>query len=346
MRIVVDAMGGDHAPSAAVAGVVQAARDGLGEFVLVGPADVVNGELHRQAAGGLPIAVVDAPEIIASDDEPVRAIQRKKRSSMGVGMGLVRDKSADAFVSAGNTGALMAGGLFILGRIPGVKRPAISGVLPTLDGEGCLVLDLGAHMDATAVNLYQYAVMGSVYAEKVRGVVRPRVGLLNVGTEENKGNDVVREAFQMLRACSLNFIGNVEGRDIFSHTADVVVCDGFVGNVMLKALEGLGQGFFTLLKRELTADWRAKAGALIAAHALRRLARVVDYREYGGAPILGVDGVCIKCHGSSDARAIRKGIEVARQVAEQRVIDIIKGELAAGEQAGVAGPTAVGGEDA
>ncbi len=273
--------------------------------------------------------------MIAADDEPVRAVQRKKQSSMVVGMGLVRERAADAFVSAGNTGALMAGGLFIMGRIPGVKRPAISGILPTLDGQGCLVLDLGAHMDATPLNIYQYAVMASIYAEKVRGVRHPRVGLLNVGTEENKGNDTAREAFQLLKNGRLNFIGNVEGREIFTHAADVVVCDGFVGNIMLKALEGLGQGFFTLLKRELAAGLRAKAGALLAAPALRRLARVVDYREYGGAPILGLGGPCIKCHGSSDARAIRNGIQVACQVVEQDVIGIIRETLAGGEAGAV-----------
>lgn len=341
MRIAVDASGGDHAPEAAVAGALEAARQGVAEIVLVGPAEAVTAELRRLGGEGLPVEVVDAPEVIGPADSPVDAVKRKKRSSIVIGTALVKEGAADAFVSAGNTGALMAAGLFGCGRIPGVRRPAISGIFPTIDGEGCLVLDLGAHMDASPLNLYQYAVMGAVFAEKVRGVPRPRVGLLNVGTEENKGNELTREAYQLLKNSALNFVGNVEGRDIFAHTADVVVCDGFVGNVLLKTLEGLGGGMIALLRKELTSGWREKVGTLVVRPALRRFGRAVDYREYGGAPILGVDGVIIKCHGSSDRRAMLNGIRVAVQVAGGQVIDVIRGELAEAEDSGV---SAEGGE--
>lgn len=328
MRIAVDAMGGDRAPASAVAGAVMAAREGVAEIALVGRGDRIAPELRRLGAAGLPLEVIEAAEVIAADDQPAQAVKRKKDSSIVVGARLVKDGAAGAFVSAGNTGALMAAGLFVCGRIPGVRRPAISGVFPTVDGVGCLVLDLGAHMDATPLNLLQYAVMGSIYAEKVRGIPSPRVGLLNVGSEENKGNELTKEAYPLLKQSSLNFVGNVEGRDIFSRHVDVVVCDGFVGNVLLKTLEGLGQGLVALLKKELASGWRQKAGALLARPGLRRFGRAVDYREYGGAPILGVDGILIKCHGSSDERAILNGVRQAVRVAGERVNEVIRAELA------------------
>lgn len=336
MRIAVDAMGGDRAPAAAVEAAVEAARLGLAEILLVGREDDIRRERERLGAGKVPVTVVGAEEVIAADDQPVQAIQRKKNSSIVLGTSLVRRGEADAFVSAGNTGALMAAGLFVCGRIPGVRRPAISGVFPTLDGVGCLVLDLGAHMDAEPLNLYQYALMGAVYTEKVRGVARPRVGLLNVGSEENKGNELTRQAYQLLKDGPFHFVGNVEGRDIFTRAADVVVCDGFVGNVLLKTLEGLGQGIFALLRQELAAGWRERLGTLLVRPALKRFARKVDYAEYGGAPLLGVDGVIIKCHGSSDARAILNGIRVAVRVVGERVREIIREEMAVSSRPGEA----------
>lgn len=334
MRIAVDAMGGDQAPAAAVAAAVEAAREGLAEIALVGRPDAIARERERLGAERVPLTVVPATEVIAADDQPVQAIKRKKDSSLVLGASLVARGEADAFVSAGNTGALMAAGLFVCGRIPGVRRPALSGVFPTLDGVGCLVLDLGAHMDADPGNLYQFALMGAIYTEKVRGIPRPRVGLLNVGSEENKGNELTRQAYPLLKDGPFDFVGNVEGRDIFTRAADVVVCDGFVGNVLLKTLEGLGQGVFALLRQELTAGWRERLGALLLRPALRRFGRKVDYAEYGGAPILGVDGVLIKCHGSSDARAILNGIRVAVTVVRERVREVIRAEMAAGSAPG------------
>lgn len=333
MRVAVDAMGGDHAPRAAVAGAVEAARQGVASVLLVGPGAVLREELQRCHAAGLPVEVVEAADVIGADEQPAVAVRRKRNSSIVVGLQLVREGRADAFVSAGNTGALMAGGLLILGRIPGVRRPAIGGIMPTVDGKGCLMLDMGAHMDASPLNLYQYAFMGSVYAERVLGFSRPRIGLLNVGTEENKGNELTKAAFRLLKQSPLHFIGNVEGRDIFERRADVIVCDGFTGNVILKTLEGVGQGMAALLRRELASGLRARLGALMARPALARFARSVDYREYGGAPILGVDGPCIKCHGSSDARAIANGIKVAVRIASQGVVSVIRQQVALGAEA-------------
>lgn len=337
--VAVDAMGGDAAPAAPVEAAVRAAGEGLCRVALVGLPDVLERELGRRG-GRQGIEVVAASEVIGPEERPVQAIQRKQDSSLAVGLRLLKEGAADAFVSAGNTGALAAGGLFILGRLPGVRRPAIGGIFPTVDAVGCLMLDMGAHMDAAPADLLQYAVMGSIYAETVLGLAEPRVGLLNVGAEEGKGNELARKAYRLLAESRLNFVGNVEGRDIFFRKADVVVCDGFVGNVLLKTLEGLGLGMFGLLRRELGAGLRERAGAWLAAPALRRFARAVDYRSYGGAPILGVRGACIKCHGSSDAAAIRNGIEVAVRVARARVSDLIAarlGEGEEGEQAGTGG---------
>lgn len=344
MRIAVDAMGGDHAPSAPVAGAVAAARAGVGEILLLGPRDLVARELRQAGGEGLPISLVHAGETIGADEQPVQAVRGKPDSSIVRGFGLVKEGKADAFVSAGNTGALMAAGLFVCGRIPGVKRPAIGSVFPTIDGRGCLVLDLGAHMGASPQNLCQYAMMGAIYAEDALGFDRPRVGLLNVGTEEHKGNELTKEAYQLLKGSRLNFVGNVEGRDIFSRAADVVVCDGFVGNVLLKTLEGLGQGILGLLRRELSSDLRARAGALLARPALKRFARTVDYREYGGAPLLGIDGVGIKCHGSSDGRAMANGISVAARVVTGQVVARIRAQLAEGLASPVAATAVPEGE--
>ncbi|MBX6378421.1 MAG: phosphate acyltransferase PlsX [Clostridia bacterium] len=333
MRVAVDAMGGDLAPGEVVRGAVEAVRAGLAEVLLVGPAALVREELER-CGGTADVAVVDAPEVIRVDEAPVIALRRKKRSSIAVGLQLVRRGEADAFVSAGSTGALVAGGFLTFGPIPGVERPALSGIFPTLDGRGCLFLDLGAHMDATARQLYQYGVMGAVFAEKVLRVREPRVALLNVGVEENKGNQVTRQAYQVFKHSHLRFHGNIEARDLFLGKADVVVCDGFVGNVLLKAVEGTGESLLHLMRQEVGRGWRERLGALFLRPALRRLAARMDYREHGGTPILGVNGVCIKCHGSSNATAIRNGVRVARETVAGHVVELIQASLSgAGETA-------------
>lgn len=320
IRIAVDAMGGDNAPGAVIRGVIDSLKGSEGvEVILVGPRGILEEGLRGGVTDTLPIRIADAPEVIGPEEQPVQAIQKKKHSSIVIGVGMLKEGLADAFVSAGNTGALMAAGLLICGRVPGVKRPAIGGILPTIDGRGVLVLDLGAHMDATPVNLYQYAVMGSIYAEKVMGVANPSIGLLNVGTEENKGNEVVKEAYNLLSSGSVRFAGNVEARDIFNRIADVVVCDGFVGNILLKALEGFGQGVLQLLKKGLDQESLSRISPLLS---------LLDYRQYGGSPILGIDGVCIKCHGSSDSTAIRHGIRIAKSVVAQNVVGTIRAQLA------------------
>ncbi len=343
--VAVDAMGGDAAPAAPVAGAVRAAREGLARVILVGPRTVLERELARQGGPAAGVELAEASQVIGPEEKPVQAIQRKRDSSLAVGLRLVKEGRARALVSAGNTGALAAGGLFILGRLPGVRRPAIGGIFPTVDAVGCLMLDMGAHMDAAPGDLLQYAVMGSLYAEKVLGVPRPRVGLLNVGTEEGKGNELTRRAYPLLAESGLNFVGNVEGRDLFFRRADVLVCDGFVGNVLLKTLEGLGLGMFGLLRRELAAGPRERVGAWLAGQALRRFARAVDYRSYGGAPILGVNGACVKCHGSSDAVAIRNGVEVAVRLVRAGVLAAIAERLGGGREAGGRGGGAVGGDE-
>jgi len=323
--VYVDAMGGDRAPEAPVRAALGASREGI-PCVLVGPREVVERALARLGGRG-EVPVEDAPEVIEAGEPPVQAVQKKPLSSVVQGMELAR---GSAFVSAGSTGALMAAGLLLWGRIPGVKRPAIAGMFPTLDGRGTLVLDLGANMNASPLHLYQYAVMGTVYLRHALGRSHPRVGLLNVGTEEIKGNEVTRAAFRLLRESSLHFVGNVEGREIFSGEVDVVVCDGFVGNVVLKTLEGMGQSVLGLLHRELAVPSpRIRLGVLVLRPALRRFARLLDYREYGGAPLLGVNGVVVKCHGSSDERALLNGIRLARRMAGEKVNEYIREELEA-----------------
>jgi glycerol-3-phosphate acyltransferase PlsX len=321
ITVAVDAMGGDNAPQAVVAAARAFAREERDARVLL------VGQPERLGDAG--VEVVPASEVIAADEAPAAAIRRKRDSSVAVGLGLVRSGDAQAFVSAGNTGALMAGSLLVLGRIPGVDRPAMSSVLPTIDGRGFLLLDLGAQMDATPRNLYEYAVMGSLYAELVRGIARPRVGLLNVGTEEGKGNEVSRQAYALLAQSGLNFVGNVESRDVFASVADVVVSDGFVGNVLLKAIEGYGVGVVRVLGHELRhSGFQTLLGAFLARHTLWRLKRRLDWTEYNGAPFLGVGGSCIKCHGSSDARAMLNGIRLAATFARQDVVGRIGAALA------------------
>ena len=323
MRIAVDAMGGDHQPSAPVQGALEAlrARADL-HIVLVGQPEAV--EPHLAGAPGRlrdRLEVVAATEVIGPDESPVRAVRGKPKSSIVLGLGLCKSAAVQAFVSAGSTGALTAGSVFILERIAGVSRPAMPAVLPTIDGRGIVLLDVGATTEADARVLHDFAVMGSLFAERARGIQQPRVALLNVGTEEVKGNAVSKQAFETLKASPLRFVGNIEGRDLFADHADVVVTNGFVGNIVLKALEGFGIGISQVLGRELRhSGFLTLLGAALAARTLRRLRRRMDYAEYGGAPFLGVNGVCIKCHGSSKPRALKNGILTAARMVETNVV--------------------------
>jgi glycerol-3-phosphate acyltransferase PlsX len=342
MRVAVDAMGGDQRPAAPVEGALRAvaARKDL-EVLLVGPRATVEAALAAAppGAGRDRVRVVDAPDVIETGESPARAVLSKRQSSIVVGLELCGRGEADAFVSAGNTGALTAGSVLIWKTIPGVDRPAMPAVLPTVDGRGCVFLDVGAGTEAGPDNLCDFAIMGSLYAERARGIREPRVALLNVGTEERKGTAVAKEAFARLQAARVRFVGNVEGRDLFADRADVVVTDGFVGNVVLKTIEGMGIGLSQVLGRELRhSGFITLLGAALAARTLRGMRRRLDYAEVGGVPFLGVRGVCVKCHGSSGARALGNGVLSAAAVVGGGVVAEIERALRGLPGAGDAAP--------
>lgn len=326
MRIAVDAMGGDHAPEEIVKGALSGALAFPGiEVILVGQIDRIEEFLPKSNRPGN-LSIKAATESVEMDEHPAQAIRKKKDSSIVVATRMVKDGEADAVVSAGSTGAQMAAALLGLGRIKGIDRPAIATVLPTLEG-GKLVLDVGANPDAKPEHLVQYAMMGSIYAERILGIKNPKVGLLNIGTEESKGNELVQATYPKLKQVPLNFMGNIEGRDIPYGQADVVVCEGFVGNVMLKTTEGLAGALFQLIKEKITATPIRKLGALAIKSGLKEIGKMMDYAEYGGAPLLGVNGISIICHGSSKEKAILNAIRVAKECVESRFIEGIKEEL-------------------
>ncbi len=327
LRVAVDAMGGDHAPREIVAGAVQAAKELRVEVLLVGPTDLIDRELHALGGPSLPVRVVEAPEVIEMAEAPAMALRRKPHASIVIAVETLRRGEADAIVSAGNTGAAMAAALLRLGRVEGIDRPAIAAVLPTLRGRAILV-DVGANVDCRPKHLLQFAVMGSVYANRVLGIAEPRVGLMSIGAEPTKGNEIVIRAADLLRSSGLRFTGNLEGRDFFDGVADVAVCDGFVGNLLLKFGEGLALGIFTLLREELSRGPLVRLGVALATPRLRALARRMDYTEYGGAPLLGVNGICIIAHGSSKAKAIRNSIAVAAESVRARMVETIRADVA------------------
>ncbi len=306
-----------------------AARELGVEVLLVGRQDVVKEELARRDISGLQLPVVHAEEVVGMADHPATAVRQKPHSSISVGIELLRKGEAEAFVSAGNSGAVMAAALFGLGRIEGVERPAIGAVFPTTD-RPCFVLDVGANAECRPEYLAQFAVMGSAYAARTLGIDSPRVGLLSNGEEETKGSALVQSSFPLLKALALNFIGNVEGKEIPRGTVDVVVTDGFSGNVVLKVTEGVAAALLDILKKELSANLAFKLAALALMPAFRRVRRRLDYAQYGGAPLLGVNGVVIIAHGRSNALAIKNAIRVARQGIDQHLVDAIRGGLAAG----------------
>lgn len=336
MRIAVDAMGGDVGPAVTVEGAVAAAREYGLEIVLVGDKTALEGELGRRRAGALPITVRHASQVVEMGESPSHALRRKRDSSLRVAAELVRAGEAEAFISAGNTGAAMAIAMFVIGVLPGVDRPAIAVVLPNMQGRTVL-LDVGANVDPKPRHFLQFAVMGHVYARDILGVSSPRIGLLSVGEEEGKGNELTREAFKALEASTLNFVGNVEGRDIYRGTVDVVVADGFTGNVALKVSESLVDMLVSLIRDELSRDWRARLGALFIRPAFRRFAKRVDYNELGGAPLLGINGACIISHGASPPRAIKNAIRVAAEWVQGNVNSHIRAALEA-EHASLAEP--------
>lgn len=330
IRIAIDAMGGDFAPGAIVQGAVAAlsARDDL-HIMLVGRREQIGEALKGFSYPAERLKVIHAEEVICGDDDPGLAIRGKKESSMVSALQLVRGGEADAALSAGNTGAFMAGGLLFLGRLSGISRPALLAVMPGFGGDPVVVLDMGANMDARPEQLVQYAFMGRIYAQKILGRPAPRVALLNVGSEPNKGNSQARKAFSLLQEYVPGFCGNIEGTEIFFNAADVVVCDGFVGNILLKITEGLARGILGQMKQEFTAAGRYRLGAALLKPALLRLRSKIDDAEYGGAPLVGLKGLCIKCHGSSKARTIEQALlRQAYPFVQNRVLDLFQETLA------------------
>ena len=331
MKIVLDAMGGDYAPTVTVEGAVMAAREFDVPIILVGRETVIRQELAKHETSGLPLSVVHADEVIEMEDKPSEVVRGKPSSCMHVGMRLVKAGEADAFVTAGNTGATLAIALLELGRIKvdsqrRIHRPALATVLPTKTGM-CFFLDIGANTDWKPAYLQQFAVMGSIYAENVLGLANPRVGIVSIGEEEGKGNIPVRQAYDLIKATpGLNFVGNVEGRDVPAGLADVVVTDGFTGNVMIKLSEGVASLILDTLRAEIMSRPQAKIGAALAKPAFRAAAKKLDYAEYGGAVLLGLNHVCIIGHGSSNARAVRSAIKVAREA----VLADVTGKIRAG----------------
>src|SRR5437879_620206 len=339
--IALDAMGSDRAPKPEIEGAIHAARHYNVRVLLVGPEATVRAELERHRfAARLPIEIVHASEYITMQDKAVQAVRAKRDSSMRVGLRLVREGRAGGFVTAGNTGAAMATAKMVLGALPGVDRPALAAVFPTAPGPAAILLDVGANVDCKPHNLEQFAVMGDVYFRamfgKKPGSPGPRVGLLSIGEEESKGNELTRESFQLLKQLPLNFVGNVEGRDLYNGQVDVIVADGFVGNVALKISEGVANLVRSALKESLKATITRQVGALLSRSAFTDFKKRLDHTEYGGAPLLGVKGVCIITHGSSNANAIKNAVRVAAEFSRRGINDRIEHGLAALKPASVA----------
>jgi phosphate acyltransferase len=327
ITIAVDAMGGDNAPRPEIEGSVLAARDLGVRILLVGQPNVIRTELAKHAMPNLPIEIVPAGEVITMEDHPVHAFRRKKDSSIHVATRLVREAKADGVVSAGNTGAVMTVAKFLLGTLESVDRVALAAPFPNAKGGVSVLLDVGANVDSRPEHLVQFAVMGEIYHRATFGNRRPRVGLLSVGEEEIKGNELTREVYTRLKKSSVHFVGNVEGGDLFSGNVDVIVCDGFVGNIALKICEGLAVSIFGLLKKSLKSSLMSQLGAILSQGAFKGLKKTIDYTEYGGAPLLGVRGVCVIGHGRSNANAVKNAIRVAAGLARAHLNEKIEQEL-------------------
>ena len=331
--IAVDAMGGDLGPSVVVPGAIEAARQTGAKILLVGNEATLDGELNRLSPSGVDLEIVHAPEVAGMDEKPSDILRRKKNASIQVACRLVRDGAAQGVVSAGHSGASVACGMFIMGRIPGVERPALASLLPT-EKEPVVLLDVGATVDCKPYNIFQFGLMGDAFARDILNKESPRVGLLSIGEEEGKGNSQVKEAYELFKmAQNLNFSGNIEGRDLFTGEMDVAVCDGFVGNVALKLSEGLGLSLSRVLKRELlNSGFLPKLGSLLAKSAFRRFAKVVDYAEYGGAPLLGLQNISIVCHGRSNAKGICNATRMATLFVEKETNKRLMETICANEE--------------
>ncbi len=319
--IAIDAMGGDHAPASVVEGALMASQEYSHSLILVGRQEEIERELARHGApagGSKTLSIVDARDVIEMHEAPTLALRQKKHSSIRVACHLVREGRADGMISAGNTGAVMVTAKVVMGMLQGIDRPAVMAVLPNLKGRS-VWLDVGANIDPRPEHLLQFAVMGQSYSHEILGVQEPRVGILSVGEEESKGNAVTKEVLRQLRGSRMNFIGNVEGRDIFNGNADVIISDAFTGNVSLKAIESVAEMLAVLLRHEMASSWSSRVGYLFARGAFKRFKKKIDYAEYGGMPLLGVKGSAIICHGRSSAKAIKNAVRVAAEVVNRRV---------------------------
>ncbi len=323
MKIALDAVGGDYGPAPCIEGALQAVREADVEVILVGDETLLKQECCRLGCHDSRVSIRHASQVVSMHESPAAVVRKKRDSSIWVATTMVKNAEADAVVSPGNTGASMVASFFVLGLTKGVERPAIATSLPTVSGEA-IILDVGANVDCSARDLFQFAVMGNEYGKHLFGKPNPRVGLLSIGEEDSKGNEVTKEAFKLLKASSLNFIGNVEGREVYSGIADVVVCDGFIGNVALKISEGVAETISKLLEQELSRSWLGRLAYPLIAGPLRKLKRRIDYAEFGGAPLLGVNGITMICHGRSSAKAIKNAIRRAKGMAEGHVRELIQ----------------------
>ncbi len=335
MRILIDAMGGDNSPDEIIKGCVDVANEIESEIVLIGN-EIIIKEKVKEFYGkenineiNSKLSIKNATEVIENGESPTEALKKKKDSSMVVGFNMLKNGEGDAFVSAGSTGAFMAGGLLLVGRIKGIDRPALCPVLPTYDGNGFMLIDSGANTNCRPNNLVQFAKMGQIYMKNVMNVDNPKIGLLNIGAEEGKGNELMKESFNKLSEDSnVNFYGNVEGREIFDGNVNVVVCDGFTGNIALKTIEGVGSMVTKLLKEELTSSWWNKILAKLLTPALKRFKKRMDYSEYGGALLLGIKKPMIKCHGTANAKIVRYTLIQAENYAKNNVVETIEKQIA------------------
>ncbi|MCI6854114.1 MAG: phosphate acyltransferase PlsX [Firmicutes bacterium] len=327
MRIILDGMGGDNAPSAIVEGAVLASKEINHEIVIIGQEELINQELKKYKYNNEKITVADAREVITNDEAPVRAVRSKKDSSIVKGINMIKQGEGDIFISAGSTGALLSGGLFILGRIQGIDRPALASIYPIVGGEPSLLVDAGANAECKPNNLLEFGIMGNIYMEKVIGRPSPRVGLVNIGTEAAKGSTLTKAAYELLEQSNMNFVGNVEAREVPKSACDVIVCDGFTGNVVLKLTEGLAWNILQVIKRKFTDGVKAKLGAALLIDKLGELKKEFDYSEYGGAPILGIKGPIVKMHGSSNANAVKNTILKGIPFVEENVVETIQNSV-------------------
>lgn len=324
MKIVIDGMGGDNAPKSNVEGAVSAIKEYGVNLIITGDKEILEKEFSNYEFDRSKLEIIHTTEIIENEDKPVKAIRSKKNSSMVVALNLVKEGKAQAIVSAGNTGALLAGGLFVVGRIKGIDRPCLCPAIPNVKRGMTIIADGGANADCKPKNLVEFAAMSNIYSKKVLGLENPKIALANVGIEEGKGNDLVKKSYEELKKLDLNFIGNIEARDVINAYTDIIVCDGFTGNILLKSAEGVAMSVMSLLKETFLSSTKGKIGAMLLKDDLRKLKSFMDYAEYGGAPLLGVNGGVIKAHGSSNALAIKSAINQGIKFAEGNVVEDIK----------------------